>query len=115
VWEQRLEILKRSVLNLVGNRVSNINLNVVNHFVSRKQHLTDDSWTDDIFQIVKDVGGLHATSPTTPYLSMFSRAKDFTREKLDEELYVKRNQHIWRSLRGRQATLLEAIVWSTRC
>jgi hypothetical protein len=33
----------------------------------RKQHLTDDSKTDDIVQIVKDVSGLHATIPKTPY------------------------------------------------
>ena len=70
--------------------MSDLNLAVVNHFVLRKQHLTDDSKTDDIVQIVKDVGGLHATGPKTPYLSLFSRTKNFTRKKLDEELYTKR-------------------------
>lgn len=70
--------------------MKNITLKMVNHFVLHKQHLTEDSKTDNIINIIKDVGGLHATAPTVPYLSLFSRASDFTREKLDEELYVKR-------------------------
>jgi uncharacterized protein YcaQ len=40
---------------------------------------------------VRDVGGLHSTIPKTPYLSLFSRSKSFTRKMLDEELYTKRN------------------------
>ena len=71
--------------------MSVLDLNLVNNFVLRKQHLTDESKTDDVVQIVNDIGGLHATSPKTPYLSMFSRAKNFTRKKLDEELYEKRS------------------------
>ena len=71
--------------------MSDLNLNLVNNFILRKQHLTDDSKTDDIVQIVKDVCGLHATIPKTPYLSMFSRTKSFTRKELDEELYEKRS------------------------
>lgn len=69
----------------------NHTLNQANHFVLRKQHLTDESRSEDIAQTVRDIGGLHATSPTTPYLSLFSRTRDFSREKLDEELYVKRS------------------------
>ncbi|MEM3699707.1 MAG: winged helix DNA-binding domain-containing protein [Candidatus Bathyarchaeia archaeon] len=34
---------------------------------------------------------LHATSVGTPYLSLFARVKNFRRNQLDEELYVKRN------------------------
>jgi hypothetical protein len=71
--------------------MTEINLTVVNHSLLHKQHLTGNSKTDDIVQIVKDVGGLHATIPKTPYLSLFSRAKNFTRKQLDEELYEKRN------------------------
>jgi hypothetical protein len=41
-------------------------------------------------QIARDIYGLHATAPTTPYVSLFARARDFTRDKLDEQLYVKR-------------------------
>jgi len=62
----------------------------MNHFVLSKQHLTDETRSNDIIQIVKGIAGLHATSPTTPYLSLFSRTRGFTREKLDDELYTKR-------------------------
>jgi len=57
----------------------------------RKQHLTDDTRSENIIQTVRDVGGLHATGPTVPYLSLFSRIRNFTTEFLDEELYVKRS------------------------
>ena len=69
---------------------SRIDLNSVNRFRLHKQHLTDESQTEDIVQTVRDVYGLHATNATTPYLSLFARASNFTRDKLDEELYVKR-------------------------
>jgi hypothetical protein len=69
---------------------STIDLNSVNRFLLHKQHLTDESETEDIVQIARDIYGLHATGPTTPYVSLFARARDFTRDKLDEELYVKR-------------------------
>lgn len=68
-----------------------IDLHRVNCFLLRKQHLTDDSKIDDIVRITRDIGGLHATGPTSPYLSLFARGKDFTKEALDQELYVKRN------------------------
>ncbi len=71
--------------------MSELDLNLVNNFLLRKQHLTDETRTDDLVQIVNDIGGLHATSPKTPYFSMFSRAKNFTRKKLDEELYERRS------------------------
>lgn len=67
------------------------NPNSIRTSILHKQHLIDESKTDDIVQIVNDVGGLHATSPKTPYLSMFSRAKRFSRKKLDEALYEKRS------------------------
>jgi len=62
----------------------------VNAWLLHKQHLTDEAKTDDIVQIARDIYGLHATGPTTPYVSLFARARDFTRNKLDEQLYVKR-------------------------
>jgi hypothetical protein len=62
----------------------------VNAWLLHKQHLSDESKTADILQIARDIYGLHATSPTTPYVSLFARASGFTRDKLDEELYVKR-------------------------
>ncbi len=66
-------------------------LDEINHLVLRKQHLTDNSKIDDIVQIVKDLSGLHATSSTTPYLSLFARTKNFQKKCLDEELYSAKN------------------------
>lgn len=62
----------------------------VNTFVLDKHHLTDGSTTDDILKIVRDIGGLHATLSTTPYISLFLRTKNFKRQDLDEVLYTKR-------------------------
>ena len=66
-------------------------LDRMNHFVLNKQHLTPDSKGDDIVQIIKDVGGLHATNSTTPYLSLYARCSRFKREDLDRELYERRS------------------------
>jgi len=68
-----------------------ISLDDVKRLVLRKQHLTDDPRIDDVIQIVRDIGGLHATSSVGPYLSLFARTRDFVKESLDEELYVKRS------------------------
>lgn len=65
-------------------------LEKVNQFVLRKQHLTDDSKSNKIAQVVKDLIGLHATGPTTPYLSLLARTRNFQKEFLEEELYIKR-------------------------
>jgi len=67
---------------------SRIDLGSVNRFRLHKQHLADESQTEDIVQIARDIYGLHATNPTTPYVSLFARARGFTRDRLDEELYV---------------------------
>src|SRR5512136_1902781 len=69
---------------------SKIDLSSVNRFRLHRQHLTDESHSQDIVQIARDIYGLHATNATTQYLSLFARATDFARDKLDEELYVKR-------------------------
>ncbi len=68
-----------------------MNLDRINRFVLQKQHLADDSRIDDIVQVIKDIGGLHAQVPITPYLSLFVRTKNFTKEILDAELYLKKN------------------------
>ena len=62
----------------------------INKLVLYKQHLTEDSRTQDLVEIVKDLAGLHATIPKTSYLSLLARVNDFTKKLLDEELYVKR-------------------------
>jgi uncharacterized protein YcaQ len=76
-----------------------IDLNQVNYFCLGKQHLTEDAKIDDVVQIADDIAGLHATCPTTPYLSVFARSRDFSRADLDEELYIKRSLGKFRSAR----------------
>lgn len=65
-------------------------LEQVNQFVLRKQYLTDDSKSNEITRVAKDLIGLHATIPTTPYLSLLARTFDFQKAFLEDELYVKK-------------------------
>lgn len=76
--------------NLLVTKMTELDLTAVNNYLLYKQHLLDNS-TGDIVQIVRDIGGLHGTIPKTPYLSLFSRTKNFTKQQLDEELYTKRS------------------------
>jgi hypothetical protein len=86
--------------------------------VLRRQHLTSDSKGDDVVQIVKDISGLYAASATTPYLSLLARTCDFRRERLDEELYVRRTLGRLRCMRKAiyilPIDLLVAAHWATR-
>lgn len=66
-------------------------LKAANSFILAKQHLSEDSKIDDIVQITRDIGGLHATSTTTPYLSLLARTNSFVQENLKEELYHKKS------------------------
>lgn len=61
-----------------------------NAFVLHKHHLAEDPRTGDHLQIVRDIGGLHATLATTPYISLFLRSKSFNKKDLDELLYERR-------------------------
>lgn len=67
------------------------NLKAVNHFILAKQHLSEDSKIDNIVRITRDIGGLHATSTTTPYLSLLARTQSFGKENLQQELYQKKS------------------------
>jgi hypothetical protein len=71
--------------------VKKYDLKSTNLFILHKQHLTEDTKTDDVFRITQDIGGLHATSATTPYLSLLARSNTFAREDLEEELYRKKS------------------------
>ncbi len=71
--------------------MNSMNLDMINLFVLKKQHLADDSKIDDIVHVVRDIGGLHAQVPQTPYLSLFARTRNITKEDLDSELYSKKN------------------------
>ncbi len=80
--------------------MNSIDLNTINRFLLQKQHLTDDSRIDDICQIARDIAGLHATGTREPYLALFARTRNFAREQLDEEMYVKRTLGKIRCMRG---------------
>lgn len=77
-----------------------INEDQINSFCMKKQHLTEESKINDIVKITKDIGGLHATSSATTYLSLFARTNKFKKEYLNKELYVKRNLGKVRYVRG---------------
>jgi hypothetical protein len=68
-----------------------VSLSKVNHFVLKKQHLADDSKMADVAQIAKDIGGLHGTSATGPYLSLFARSNSFRRDDLAVEMSKKKS------------------------
>ncbi len=68
-----------------------LSLAKVNHFVLKKQHLADDSKMGDVVQIAKDIGGLHGTSATGPYLSLFARSNSFRRDDLAVEMSKKKS------------------------
>ncbi len=62
----------------------------VNKYILHKQHLLESSLAASVIAVVDDIIGLHATSATTPYLSLFARMIQFQRSALDQELYVNR-------------------------
>ena len=87
------------------------------HLLSR-QHLMPSAKTDDVVQIVRDVGGLCATQPVTPYLSLAARSRSFVREDLDRELYTRRTLGRMRCMRKTifllAPELLVTAHWATR-
>ncbi len=62
----------------------------VNSYLLHKQHLAEDI-DGDLIQTVWDVGGLHATTTTVPYLSLWARSSSFAQEHLEEALYRERS------------------------
>jgi hypothetical protein len=70
---------------------SDLSLLKMNKFVLGKQRLTGEKVEEDLVETVRAIGGLHATIPATPYLSLFARVEDFRREQLDKALYVTRS------------------------
>ena len=87
-----------------------VSLDEVNLFCLQKHHLTDDAKIDDIVQIAHDTGGLHATGSTTPYLSLFARTRDFARDDLDRELYVKKTLGKIRCVRATVYVLTKEMI-----
>jgi len=70
-----------------GEEMGKLQLDRVNRFLLRKQHLAPETHGDDVVQVVHDICALHSTAAMTPYLSLWSRMKGFHRQWLDEELY----------------------------
>ncbi len=62
----------------------------VNLHVLAKQHLLRGARENDIVRIAGDVFGLHATCPSTPYISLLARSPDFNRKMLDRQLFDER-------------------------
>lgn len=69
----------------MAENIDSLSIQAVNRFILAKQHLSEDSKIDDIVQITKDIGGLHATSATTPFLSLLARTNSFAKENLQSQ------------------------------
>lgn len=87
-----------------------IGIDKVNRFCMKKHHLTDRSKIDDIVTIVNDMGGLHATSSATMYLSLFARMKTFEKEDLNQQLYNLKNLGKIRYVRGTMYVLSKEMI-----
>jgi hypothetical protein len=77
-----------------------IDIDLIRRYALYKQHLMADLRNNEIIKIVKDIGGLHATSQTTPYLSLHARKPDFRRQDLEDELYTIKSLGKIRCIRG---------------
>jgi hypothetical protein len=82
----------------------------VNSFCMKKHHLTRRSKIDDIVGIANDIGGLHATSSATMYLSLFVRMSNFEKEDLDRQLYTLKNLGKIRFVRGTMYVLSKEMI-----
>jgi len=67
-----------------------LELDDVNDFLLEKQHLSPRARVGDIPKIVKDITALHATRPSTSYISLHARMNGFTRKYLERELFEKK-------------------------
>ncbi len=65
--------------------------NKVNRYLMHKQHLSQDSKTDDILRITRDIMGLHATVPATSYLSLLARTRQFNKDMLAKRSMKRRH------------------------
>ncbi|NVM18722.1 MAG: winged helix DNA-binding domain-containing protein [Candidatus Lokiarchaeota archaeon] len=82
--------------------MKNLTVDAANQLILKKHHLTEDSKTNDILQISDDLCGLHATGTIEPYLTLFNRTENFSKEDLDRELYIEKNLG---RIRGMRKTL----------
>ena len=113
--------------------MSRIDRDRLNAFLLLRQHLADVARHDDVVQIVRDIGGLHATNAATPYLSLFARQPtapmaaiggsfaewaSLERQRLDAELYERRTLGRIRCMRKTVYILPReslAMAWRATC
>ena len=87
-----------------------VSAKVINRFVLEKSHLTENTKTNNIVQIMEDLLGLHATNNTTPYISLFCRGRDFTTNQLYEVLFDSKNIAKIRCIRGTVFFQYQALI-----
>jgi hypothetical protein len=68
--------------------------------VLAKHDLLSRAGAGGAVQVADDVLGLHATSPTTPYLSLFERVQGFASDHLEDALYERRDLVRLKGMRG---------------
>jgi hypothetical protein len=62
-------------------------LDHLNRHLLAKQHLDSATKGTDVVQVVRDICALHATSPTSPYVSLWSRMRGLRRRDVHHALY----------------------------
>ena len=67
-----------------------MDLKQLNAGVLRQQHLHYPAAAGDLERVVTDIGGLHATTATSPFLSLFARCQGFKKEHLTDALFLER-------------------------
>jgi len=82
--------------------MDSFSLEQINRLILKKHHLTKDSKSDNVLQIIDDLCGLHATGTFEPYIQLFIRTKKFEKQDLDKELYAKKSLG---RIRGMRKTL----------
>jgi hypothetical protein len=93
-----------------GMNEADADLATISSFLLRKQHLSPCSAISDLVRVARDIGGLHNTGPSTPYLSLFCRVPGFTRAMLDEEMYVQKRLVRIRCMRNTMHVLPRDLV-----
>lgn len=68
--------------------------------VLERHHLLESTDPAGVVEVADDVVGLHATSPSTPYLSLHARKRGFLSRDLDDALYERRSLVRVKAMRG---------------
>jgi DNA glycosylase AlkZ-like len=85
-------------------------LATISSYILQKQHLIPGSSVTDLVRVARDIGGLHNTGPSTPYISLFCRVPGFSRAMLDEEMYVRKRLVRIRCMRNTMHVLPRDLV-----